>query len=317
MFEYAVLDPRPTPEASAANDKVFEDAPAGVLGIEITVPALAARCSLGNIDPQHGPGGDASRAAIEAAMEWPLPPKGAVLATVRPDLDSVGAMAILGLRAEGVRIPAGGVRRIADADKFARGPWPGPRVLPTTADPWPSEGGAADTRELAPLGALCADFRRALAERVAGVEEWLLFGEAAFSSARAPFLADYVGQVERERAEMIRALEEGEVRVEEAAGGKIALVDSTHRAAMAVGYARAPVVVARNPSFKVGGGDPHLKFTVAQYEPGHVDLKAALAELAEREPGWGGSPTIIGSPQGVASTLSAAEVVEVVARYLK
>lgn len=59
------------------------------LGIEVTVPALAARCGLRNIDPQHT-GGDPQHAAIEVCLEAPLPPDGATLVTIRPDLDSVG-----------------------------------------------------------------------------------------------------------------------------------------------------------------------------------------------------------------------------------
>ena len=46
-------------------------------------------------------------------------------------------------------------------------------------------------------------------------------------------------------------------------------------------------------------------------------IKSALAELAALEPGWGGSPTIGGSPQGVSSLLTTEQVVEVVARHLK
>ncbi len=98
---------------------------------------------------------------------------------------------------------------------------------------------------------------------------------------------------------------------------EIAVVDSTHRAATMVGYSLAPVVVARNPAFKLGGGDAHIKFTVCVFEPKFADIKSALSELAVLEAGWGGSPTIGGSPQGVSSMLTTEQVVEVVARHLK
>ena len=97
----------------------------------------------------------------------------------------------------------------------------------------------------------------------------------------------------------------------------MAVVESRHRAATAVGYATAPVVVALNPAFLLGQGDPHRKFTVAAYGPQYADIRSALAELAALEPGWGGSPTIGGSPQGVSSQLTTEQVVEVVARHLK
>jgi len=63
-YKFAILDPRPIPAAIEANDKVFASGP--VYGVEVTVPALAKRCTF-NLDPQHT-GGDASRAAIEYAV---------------------------------------------------------------------------------------------------------------------------------------------------------------------------------------------------------------------------------------------------------
>lgn len=61
------------------------------------MPTLAERC-MANLDPQHL-GGDVATAAIQAALAmWrELPPDGATLATIRPDLDSIGAMAVLEL----------------------------------------------------------------------------------------------------------------------------------------------------------------------------------------------------------------------------
>jgi len=309
-YRFAALDARPIPAAQAANDVIFAEAPHGVLGIEVTVPALAGRCVLGNIDPQHT-GGDASHAAIEEALTVPLPPDGATLATVRPDLDSVGAMACLDLLAEGVDLTPARERiaAIAAADTFARGGWPGPQPLPTTANPWPSEGAADGTRSLAAMAACVADFRVPLAERVAAMETWLLTGAEP---------EGYRVRVEAERADLVRALETGEISVSLVADDRIAVVESTHRAATAVGYAHAPVVVAKNPAFRVGSGEPHTKFTVCVFELGKfADIKSALTELAAIEPGWGGSPTIGGSPQGVSSQLTTEQVVEVVARHLK
>jgi hypothetical protein len=58
-------------------------------GIEVTEPGLAVRCQLGNLDPQHGPDGS-GEAAIAAAITSPLPPKGARLVIIRPDMDAPG-----------------------------------------------------------------------------------------------------------------------------------------------------------------------------------------------------------------------------------
>jgi hypothetical protein len=76
------------------------------------------------------------------------------------------------------------------------------------------------------------------------------------------------------------------------------------------------VVIALNPEFRFGQGDPHAKFTICQFTPGFVDLKGALVELNELEKGWGGSPTIGGSPQGVTSELTMDQVVKVVQKHL-
>ncbi len=309
LFKFALLDPRPIQTAEEANAKVF--ASGSVLGIEVTVPALGARCVLGNIDPQHT-GGDASRAAIEVVAggadyrvfcDYDGGPRTVVLATVRADLDAVGAMAVLSLRAKGESLeePVGErVAAIAASDKFVRGAW-APRLLPSRSDPW-----AGEFRQLAAMVAVVSDHKIPIAERVAAVERWLLTGEEPDS---------YRAQVERERLDLVAALESGVIRAEDRGG--VAVVETTNRSATSVGYSLAPVVVALNPSFKLGGGEPHRKFTVCAYGPQHADIRAALAELSELELGWGGSPTIGGSPQGVSSTLTLEQVTEVVQHHLR
>ncbi|MFA5001300.1 MAG: hypothetical protein WC531_03745 [Candidatus Paceibacterota bacterium] len=325
MYKFAVLDPRGTPSGQKANEEVFIDP---VFGIEVTVPELAARCVGGNLDPQHT-GGDTSRAAIEDALTEPLPVKGTTLATIRPDLDSVGAMAILLMRrwdersrdydapypGEGAMLNALSsmlkrVRLIATTDKFARGGYTGPKPLPTKDNPWDESSATAaeSSRQLAALAAAVTDFNVPLVDRVSTMERWLRTGNEP---------AQYRTQVEMERLDMITALETGQIKYETRAGARIAVVESTHRAATSVGYFLAPVVVAFNPSFKQGLGEPYKKFTICQFADGFADIKSALSELATLEAGWGGSPTIGGSPQGVSSRLTIDKVVEVVAKHLK
>jgi len=289
-YRFAVLDPRP--QGVEANEKVF-DGP--VYGIEITVPALAARC-VRNIDPQHT-GGNAELAAIEVAVGAELPPVGTTLATVRADLDSVGAMALFSIRARGglpefIRDLMSRVEAIAEADKFARGAWPGVRPLETFSE---------ESDPLAAIAVAVADFKVPIATRVAWVERWLLIGEEP---------EEYRSKVEREHQELGRAIADGTIYAKVVDG--VALVVSTHPSAIEIGYRLAPMVVAMNPIFRFQGGEPHRKFTVAQHEEGHAMLWLAREELNKFESGWGGSPTIIGSPQGVESTLSAEEVLRIV-----
>ena len=302
-MKYFQFDPRPIPVAQAANDAIFTQG--DVLGIEVTVPSLAARCELGNIDPQHS-GGREDLAAIEVALNWPLPPAEAILATVRPDLDSVGAIAVLVLRREGSSLESAAdrIRQVAESDRFARGGWPGPQPLPTQTEPWVKDGSA---RPLAAIAAAVADFRQPLESRVRLMADWLLTGAEP---------AAYLEWVEKERQELIQALEAGQIHARLSETGRVAVVESTHRAATSIGYRLAPVVVALNPSFRFGDGEAHRKFTVCQFESGWADIKSALVELEGLEPGWGGSPNIGGSPQGISSTLSVEEVVEVVERHL-
>ncbi len=144
-YQYGLIDPRPIPDAKAANEQLFENLH-GVLGIEVTIPAYAEKCSLGNIDPQHTDG-NVDLAAIEVAQSMDLPPREASLVTVRPDLDSLGAMALIKYRAKGEEITPEMVARIqeiANADKFSRGGWPGETDLPTKENPWPVSGSALE-----------------------------------------------------------------------------------------------------------------------------------------------------------------------------
>jgi len=264
------------------------------------VPALAKRCAF-NLDPQHT-GGDANRVAIEDSLTIELPAEGSTLATVRADLDAVGSMEVFNLRAKGESLEPAMERiaMVATSDKFARGGYTGPKPLPTRDNPWIEETATAESSlQLAAIAAAVMDFNVPLADRVATTEKWLLKGEES---------KQYRDSVEKERLDMINALETGQIKYETRSGGKIAIVESTHRAATSVGYSLAPVVFALNPSFKQGLSEPYKKFTICQF----ADIKSALAELNELENGWGGSPTIGGSPQGVSSQLTVDQVVAVV-----
>lgn len=307
MTAYMALDPRP-----AARQTMLELLSTPTFGVEVTVPELGLACLLGNADPQHT-GGRADMSAIEGLAA--LFRGEAQVATVLPDLDSLGSMAVLDIAMDAIAqlgALAGEIlwriELIGRADRFERGEWPGRRPLPTLDQPWSDVlSGASDTRELAAMGAVVADHRLPVEERVRLLRIWLSTGEEPL---------EYRQRVEAERAEMLAALTGGEILVREAAKGHIATVVSTHRAGMAIGYHRAPVVVAQNPAFSFKGSAPVVKFTIAQFRVGYVDLSAALTELAGREPGWGGSPTIGGSPQGVSSGLSLDEVVAVVEAHL-
>ncbi|MFA5961543.1 MAG: hypothetical protein WC848_02600 [Parcubacteria group bacterium] len=374
-YQFAILDPRPIEAAQMANNAVFSSG-RGALGVEVTVPALAARCKLGNIDPQHT-GQDDSLAAIEVALQHVVDVRGeccgheqevfsdcvecsqpvyepvVTLATIRADLDSVGAMAVLLIRAECEQndwdtcnsVPGYGeiiqeakdrIRLVAESDKFARGGWPGPRPLPTEESLFDDSSASTESdSRLAPMAAAVSDFKIPLAQRVEWMKRWLLWGEepagyrekwlverkaiaqavaSGFIKASVAKLCGYCGYyagVSHVGELCSHCYCDGGLEVQ-----SIAAVVSTHRAATSIGYSLAPIVVALNPEFRFGGGEPCRKFTVCQFTAEYMDLRAVLAELAGLESGWGGSPTIGGSPQGVSSILTIDQVVEVVAKHL-
>ena len=310
-YNFAILDPRPGADNSAVLG-------AETLGIEVTIPALAAQCGLGNIDPQHS-GTSEHSAAILAALDAPLPPPGSTLVTVRPDLDSVGAMAVLELRAGGWSrrddrmYPA--IETIAKADAFAHGPWPGVRPVPRTKREW-SDGAVTTTSHpyLATAAALVSDRGMALADRVEAMMHAIRGkGDERFNG--------YAAKVREARSALLESIKHGTTHITPRGGYPICQVISTHLGALDIGYHLAPVVVATNPRMR-GPGGIYLKHTVCQWQAGYADLRAAVAALNAAEvesggtPGWGGSATIIGSPQGVSSVLSNGGVAAIIEGFI-
>ena len=306
-YAYGLLDPR-----AGASGENLSLLGAATLGIEVTVPELAHRCGLGNVDPQHGSGvgvGNAGAAAIEVCLTMAPPPAGATLVTVRPDLDAFGAMALLALRRAG-RPPGPAMRarieRAARADRFDHGPWPGPRPLPATLDALASAT-SHDPALVAVTGAMF-DRERSARDRVGVAARWLEDG------------VEPPGYRERwnKRADVLLAgLAGGAVAVESAAEGRIAVTTSLIQGSLRLGYCLAPVVVAHDPGSPDAEPPAPRRIVIAQYAPGHVDLRAVRDALGTLEPGWGGSSTILGSPQGRSSGLALAKVVEVVAQRLR
>jgi hypothetical protein len=217
------------------------------------------------------------------------------MVTIRPDADALGTMAVLNLRARRValtRAARARVELIAECDAFAKGPW---RDWIAARGPLTRPAAAAEVclfpAAYAEATALATDAAMSLAERVAGFEAWLLDGGVPQTRVRA---------ARRSISDLAGAYNSGRVRLEARDG--VAWVRGHQPGAAGLGYRLAPVVIALT-----GGATPR-KVVIAQFAPGHVDLGAVLARLNALEPGWGGSPTIIGSPQGVGSDLSEATI---------
>lgn len=296
-YSFAQFDPRSV--GAEANEAVFAGAPLGVFGIEVTISALASRC-LANLD-HHGTGDTAETpSACEQAVSCELPPEGAVLATVRPDADSVAAMAVLELRANDDSV---GFARFLERNEVIKGLGRFDRLGPSAGKP---------AAVVSAIARKSFDFKIPLADRVAWVAKAICEPKTLESEITALVAAH--------DSELAAARAASEVELH--ADGRIVSVVSTHRFGTTLGYESAPVVVAMNPAMPVDPKDAskgtYRKFTVCRYDS-HVavDLPAALAEFQALEPGWGGRGDIFGSPQGMSSELTLDQVVEVVSRHLK
>jgi len=270
---------------------------AGTLGVEVTDARLARALGLGNIDPQHGFGGGTGRAAIEAAIDWPLPAPDACLATLRADADALGAMAVLQLRALGVDLsPAirSRIALIASHDCFENGDWSdwrdarGPLARPATY----ADVTAAPIAYRA-LTALAQGRSMGVDARVAGIRRWLATGALPVGACKAAWVR---------ATALAEAWNRQSLTIETRADGRIALARGEAPGGLQLGYRFAPVVIAETRP------EGARKVTIAQFSSGWVDLAGVRRRLDAREPGWGGSATILGSPLDDGSRLPLAEI---------
>jgi hypothetical protein len=289
-YKVILIDPRP-----ASKDVMIEllKSNAPVVGVEFTLPALIQYIDS-NIDDQHV-SGSSGKAAISMAATMDLPAENTTFAIVRADADALGAVAVLNLRVRGESINPERIAYIAEQDTFAHGAWTGPRPIVVEE--------SRDTN-FSTLGVLAFNFKTSIDERVARFEQWLLTGM-------------YDGMEEdknRVLSNFRTAVEQTTVSVD----GNIALVESRNIGATAIGYHYAPILIIRNDAFRFGGGEAHTKYTLCSFTDGYVsfgELKNAL-NAVEKNGTWGGSATILGSPQGVSSSLSMDEVVSLVKQFL-
>jgi hypothetical protein len=221
-----------------------------------------------------------------------------VLATLRPDADALGAMAVLALRQDSVALGTAVRRRINDitrADNFEHGSW---CRWVCAQPPLRRPGTIAEVAGICPAATafklLCIDQGASFDERVAGMARWLAQGCLA---------ADLIARAQAQHASLTQAWNTGEIIVERTADSRVVTLRSARPDGLRVAYRFAPVVVAE------GQIEGCRKLTVAQFMPGWIDMRALKAALAAEEPGWGGTGTILGSPQGGACRLPLADVV--------
>jgi len=297
MYNYIQLDPRKTSEENPTFD----------LGVEITIPALAG--NKPNLD-HHGVL-EANSCASMQALDCSLPEEGATLATLRPDLDSVTAMAVITARKLGVGFRDDILGLVHDLERIdLEGPSAFEKIVP------------ASRQVLREMGLVAADVKLDLQTRVRTLVQFL-------SSDQVPTVLpeNYILsliQKDDEELEIARASSSLELLEE----GRAVFVKSTHRHATRLGYELSPVVIAMNPAQPLlarqedGTMKPteesYVKYTICRYSdqvPGRFE--EMMQEFQRLEKGWGGRTSIFGSPQNQSSTLTQEEVIAVVLKYLK
>ncbi len=295
-YSFALLDPQWGNRAKEANDAVFAAGP--VWGIRVRVEAFAERCRV-NIESQDT-GGESLRPAIELALTHPMPPPGITLATVRPpNLDTVGAMALLSMRADGVPITGRVDERFSEIAEAIR-----------SRSAWHPGDRAGFVSDRQALEAVVANETRPVAERVGAVRIWLEGGTF-------PGRDEAAAQVRVQREEQLALDHE----VWLALAGRVAVITSTSRFAVPVALRRAPVAIAINPEYRSPGRPPYRRVTICQSTPGHVALGMVCEELATIEPGWRGpmppfDRTRIASTRGRPCDIGLRRLVMAVDRHL-
>lgn len=307
-YSFALLNPAKGPHAP--ENAAFLGAT--TLGVEVTAEAFVPLCGLGNIDPQHGPGSASGQAAIEAALDWPLPPEGSCLVTIRADADALGAMAVLLLRAEGRQLSAEVRARISDIarwDGLRLGSWQAWRGLhPPLFRPAMAVDLMGKPLELKAVDALVRMDSWSVEQRVLAFAAWLVQGRTSLPDEVVQAALDF-------ESRLLDAWNGADIDVRLSTDPRVAVMRAARGApvgGMDIAYRQAPVVIAE------GHMPWGRKLTIAQFEPGWVDLRALAADLNSLEQGWGGQPdAIIGSPQGVGCVLRMADVEALVTSQLR
>ena len=292
IMKYELLNPARLPESMCKD----------TLGIEVTIPGIVKF----NIDPQHGNStfNVEASTAVEAVCKlfekgilvWQYLATGdrvlyvnadntqypvTKVVTIRPDADAITAMAVID---SGIIPKRKMMKPIIAGD----------------------QGQFQNMDRISrliyyALSKLSFDRCLPLYEKITKIRDWLYFQK---------FPLEYLVEVMDERRAFTR-----EAEVEN--HGNFVVVKSENRGAIFYGYEYAPIVIAYNPKFEDYYGNVYKKYTIAVHptKAKNVKLKA-LVEMLQEE-GWGGSDSIIGSPQGKDSKLTLETVIDTVKSWIE
>ena len=286
-------------EQEIAKLKALKDQGFSIIGLEMTVPALAELCDR-NIDPQHTDG-KADQSCVKEIAEKAPQHLGwfkskdldkVVFATNRVDLDALGAYVLADRYLRGEKISFNeNVAAIDAHDTHSGAKWEGPKPIEQAFDPESKTGALASSVKVFMV----------TPKNIEDIKNFIDTGhvdETIMDSYR------------KSQQGIIDKVKSGDIKTEVIGG--VAYVETTLPCATNVGYSFAPVVVATNPAMRNPDGTTYRKVSICQHEAGYADLVTVKNELSAKEAGWGGSPTFLGSPQGQDCTVELSEIKKLV-----
>lgn len=284
------------------NDNILASIDAkNTLGVEVTIPKLAAFCGLGNID-HHRKGDDSNTpSACEQALDWPYLDCNVI--GVLADADTLTAMAVLWAKV---------FRYESDACFYSEnGFYPetsGYEVdknLVYKIGLIDRKGPASCLKELEDLR---VQYIRAIAaQRNMYVDEQVynimlvLCGKELTEKDLDLIKLENLKLIEAEKASKVTKIKD------------FVIVESSHQMATQIGYKYGDVLICINPlfpkDFKDYSKGTYRKITLCKRDE-FVPYNINFSKLNDLENGWGGRPTIGGSPQGIDSILTIDQILD-------
>jgi len=269
-----------------------------IIGIEVTDKEIKNYCTI-SIDPQHSFNSKGITAIeyvfnnqIEILKKLKSHDK-IFMTTIRTDIDSIGAMSVLTMlllndfELDGDIILR--LKAIARSDRHGRENWKQPKDDHFYFKNYNIYG--------LPSGLACmtSDYKIKIQNKIKWMIEYLKIGSF-------PKLKKYNDIANKNSKRSSKGL-----KLKIIVNKKLCFVESTHRSGITHGYKKTPCVIAKNDKFIFGKGNTRKvgkKVTIAQYENNKfIDLNKLADNLNKKEQGWGGSKSIIGSPQDRPSQL--------------
>jgi len=269
-----------------------------LIGLEITIPEISKKLTF-NIDPQHTWNSEDGITCIEKFRSFlpnvnKMSGKELHVFFLKPDLDSISAAAILDIYLDNpLWILQEGISEricaIAEYDRHGRD----------------SSGRGFYTPTRIPRGLFMyvSGWKNSIYDKVNLTKDWLLDG--TFKNINK------FNRIADKKLKQSLFNSKTEIIVPK----KLVFIRSASRGACGLGYKYAPITIALNPSYRFGIDDSRIygkKWVIAQQSDGYLDMRGVLEELSKLESGWGGSPSIIGSPQDRPSKVLKDDVINIV-----